>query len=316
MPDSPTRKDDSLAIGQAFEGRVTGVQPYGVFVGAGKTSGLCHKSAIPDSIDWTGLSIGARVRAVVLAVKPDRKLSLRLEEVLPHEPSQQRNPVRSIADGALAGHNLIYTKCIEKALEQGSRHVNRVGEQFKNNTRAQRAGLAAEADHQATFNIDAAFKGKDVKAYRLASTKELSPDLIVKDGSTGEELIRVSSKVMKTAKDSAKSQRPYSTQKRLVPKDQHADVIAHSKKMAMKEASKGPHRAPVAKEYQEVADMAVDRVEHSGVSSTPRTREDSLAISDKAKVGKVAGGDIVGGVGERALQGAKQGGAIGVLTPM
>ena len=125
----------------------------------------------------------------------------------------------------------------------------------------------------------------------------------------------MSSKVFKTAENTAKAQRGYDNQDRLSPQDQVADIRKIAARRAASERMKpGEARQQAAMEHEEVAKLATDRVEYKNVKSTPRTKAESYEMAQKAKKGAVVGKDIVGSAGERALQGAKQGGVAGAIA--
>jgi len=311
-------KQPEIEVGTSLEGVISGIQQYGVFVRVGKKSGLCHRSAIPRTLDLAHLKEGMRVRVTVLSIGSDNKISLALVEILEMPPTagqrEHRGKTRRASDSAIVGDNLVYAKGIEKAIRDGVNDINRVGQQFRNNPSPSRTGYVAEADPVATFNTDGAFQRAKVRAERLASTKPNSPDIVLKQGG-GKVVKEVSSKVYKTAKDSAEAQRGYHSQERLVPKDQFEEVKKYSVRKEASERAKGkPERSKIADEYKEVGEKATDRVEYGGVKSEARTRDESKEMSEKARDGKVTGNDIVGDLGARVKQGATQGAKSGAIA--
>ncbi len=206
--------------------------------------------------------------------------------------------------GALIGEGLRYTTDVKASLDRGAKKINQVGKQWGNCKSEILAGHTAEADHAATFNVDASFQGKKVRAVRLASNKELSPDIVIRSGKDGRAIREASSKVCGQAKHTAKHQRGYGEQDRLVPADQVQDVQQHARKMKLKESVGRPE---VSKEWSEVEQRTTDRIKAEGVESQPRTRRESQDVGQKAKAGSVATSDIVGGVGRRTVQGAVYG---------
>ena len=204
--------------------------------------------------------------------------------------------------GTLIGDGLRYTTDVKAALDRGAKKINQVGKQWGNCKSEALAGHVAEADHAATFNVDAAFQGKKIGAVRVGSNKERSPDVSVVSGRRP--VKEVSSKVCGQAKESAKQQRGYGEQDRLVPADQLKEVQQHARKKALKESVKRPE---VSQEWAEVEQRATDRIKTEGVESQPRTRKQSQEIGQKAKTESVATADIVGGASRRTIQGAVHG---------
>jgi predicted RNA-binding protein with RPS1 domain len=307
-----------IEVGATFEGTISGVQNYGVFVKFGRVSGLCHQTKIPKAIGLEYLKEGMRVRVAVISIRPDKKLSLALIEITDatsaRDLRERNSKTRRASNGAIVGSSLVYSKGIEKAIKDGVTEINKVGLQYQNNTVPSRAGYVAESDHVATFNTDAAFQRAKVKAERLDLNTDKSPDIALKNGD-GKAVSEASSKVYKTAEGSADHQRGYGDQERLVPKDQLEDVKKYAAKREASERAKGkPERNKVADEYKEVGEKATDHLELDGVKSKSRTREESREIGEKARDGKVVGNDIVGDWGTRMRQGATQGAKVGAAT--
>lgn len=300
-------------VGFEFVAIVSGIREYGFFAMEGEMAGLCHSSRIKNPLKLENIKLGMRVRVSVCAIREDGRLSLDLIEIIEGGNFQEFESDVAL-DAAVLANQTLQSERVKRALEQGTRRINRVGVQYARNSNPSRAGFVAEADHQATFNVDAAFQDSHLRAVRLASTKKTSPDIVVADMASKEAIKKVSSKVYKSAEETARSQRGYQGQERLVPQDQISEVKAFAEKRAAAEQIKGGHRKAVADEFRDVADNATDSVKHGSVSSSPRTRDASLKIAEKAKAGEVMGADIVGDVGRRARQGARQGGKAGAIT--
>lgn len=298
-------------------GVVSAVMSYGVFVQFGQLSGLCHTSNIPTTMDRAQLIKGCRVSIAIREQKPDKKYSLDILEVLPlAKPGRgpERQVRRPIVAGALIGENLGYSVKIGEAVQKAVKDINKVGGQYKNNPDASLSGFVAETAHTGTFNVDAAFQKSKVTAEHFKSIRKNSADINLFD-EQGKLVKEVSSKVFKTAEDTAKAQRGYGGQDRLVPSDQLDGVKKIAAQRAVSERMKpGEARQQVAMEHEEVAKLATDRVKLKNVKSTPRTKAESHDMAQKAKKGAVVGKDVVGGIGERAWQGAKQGGVVGAAA--
>lgn len=329
--ESTARTPNPLLSGGTHVGLVWRLTPDGLAVLFDLGWGFCHQAAIAPGIDWARLAVETRVEVRVIGEPNAFLLPLALLSVLDDRttdgkpansetilatPSPEERlgaAARTGGAGALIGDNLNYSRELDAALKRGVSSINGVGRQYRNNTRASRAGYVAEADHTATFNVDASFQRKSVRAERPASQEPKSADIEIKRPS-GEVVKKASSKVYKKPTDTADKQRGYDNQDRLVPKDQIEEVKSYSAKRATSEASKpGPNRQSVAEQYTEVAQKATDRLSHDQVSSTPRTRSESQEIGDKAAKGNVTGADIVGPVGTRIRQGAAQGAKSGAL---
>lgn len=293
-------------VGDVFSGLISHVKPYGFFVRFGPWFGLCHVSAIPSTFNRDLLTNGARVKIAVREIRPDRKLSLTLLDALPiRVPSHH-------ADGLLVADALNYSREIGAAVAKGVTEINRVGIRFRKNTASTRTGHVFEADHTATFNVDAAFQRSSARAERLGLTVRNSADIVIRD-KAGNVVQEVGAKVYKTAAETAQAHRGYGDQKRLSPQDQAADVKATASRRAAAERAKArPNRHEVAADFEEVARLTTDRVAHDRVKSQPRTRAASRKMANKAAKGAVTACDLVGKAGERIRQGAKQGGIMGV----
>ena len=76
-----------LAVGEIYEGKVTGITKYGAFVTLeGGKSGLVHISEIADSFVsdvHDHVQLGQTVRVKVLGISPDGKINLSLRKALP-----------------------------------------------------------------------------------------------------------------------------------------------------------------------------------------------------------------------------------------
>lgn len=229
--------------------------------------------------------------------------------------SLEGSAAQTATGGALIGDGLRYTKAVKGVLDRGVKKVNALGHQQRNCEPGVLTGHIAEADHAATFNADAVFQGKAVRATRLSSFKAKSADVVVTDRPGGEVIREVQSKVFWKAEKTADAQRGYGEMDRLTPADQAEKARTYAAKRAASEAQKeGANRAQVAQEYQEVADRTTDRIEARGASSQARTRNESRELSGKAQKGQFASSDIVGTVGRRAAQGAIYGARTGAVS--
>lgn len=78
-----TRKDtESLTIGSIYEGLVTGVKDYGVFVRIENCSGLLHRSKLSANTDVLAhFSLGQSIRVQLSNIRPDGKFELSLPAV-------------------------------------------------------------------------------------------------------------------------------------------------------------------------------------------------------------------------------------------
>lgn len=84
-----------LAVGEIVTGKVTGITNFGVFldIGEGKT-GMVHISEVSKTYvnqisDF--VSVGDSVKAKVLSVSPDGKISLSMKRATEDEAPQQKN---------------------------------------------------------------------------------------------------------------------------------------------------------------------------------------------------------------------------------
>lgn len=309
------------SIGSVHLGTVTKHLGYGFLVQVGPAIGLCHKSqmsVVGRQVDH--LVVGISYEFEVLTTDPTRaRISLRLarkDRTSRGRREERRHSAHSAAwtTGAVVADAAGYASTITDMVRNGATSINSVGCQYRNLDAPKRTGFVAEADHVATFNTDAAFKRSGVEATRLASHEKFSPDIAI-HGKDGQPLGAVSSKVYRDGPSAAKAQRGYGKQARLVPTDQLDDVRAVARSRASAERAKGrPNREAVAAEFNEVADLATDRVKNGQTESTPRTRAESKKTAEKARQGEVSGADIVGDYGPRIKDGAKQGAKGGAIA--
>ncbi len=83
-----------LAVGQIIEGKITGITAFGVFVGFGEgKSGLVHisevaRSYVSDINDF--VKVGDEVKAKILNIGEDGKISLSMKRALEPEKKEPR----------------------------------------------------------------------------------------------------------------------------------------------------------------------------------------------------------------------------------
>lgn len=311
-----------LVVGSVHVGEVVERRNYGVMVRIGPAVGLCHVSemeAVGRALN--SVQVGIVYEFEVLSRDPERRrMSLRLLRPGERPASFEQDATRASGagvTGAVVGGSAAYASGIHAAIKEGAATINAVGAQNASLKAPNRAGYVAEADHAATFNTDAAFRRSGLRAERPPSTVSKvarSPDLTVTDGA-GRDLGAASSKVYKDAKSTARAQRGYGKQDRIVPTDQLDEVRKHARGRAAAERASGkPNCAPVAEELDEVADRATDRLRRGETESTPRTRAESKRMGQKARRGAVDGRDIVGDAGRRVKEGATQGAKAGAVA--
>ena len=85
----------AIEVGNVFEGRVTGVKPFGAFVALpeGK-SGMVHISEVSNEYVQdinTVLHDGDAVKVQVINIAPDGKIALSIKRLLPPAPRQPRS---------------------------------------------------------------------------------------------------------------------------------------------------------------------------------------------------------------------------------
>lgn len=95
----------AIEVGNVFEGRVTGVKPFGAFVALpeGK-SGMVHISEVSNEFVQdinTALKEGQTVNVKVINIAPDGKIALSIKQLLPKP--ERSNPSRGSHGGGRAG---------------------------------------------------------------------------------------------------------------------------------------------------------------------------------------------------------------------
>ena len=85
----------AIEVGNVFEGRVTGVKPFGAFVALPEGgTGMVHISEVSNEFvqDIAAvLHIGDTVKVQVINVAPDGKIALSIKRLLPPAPRQPRD---------------------------------------------------------------------------------------------------------------------------------------------------------------------------------------------------------------------------------
>ena len=188
--------------------------------------------------------------------------------------------------GAASGSG--YVGEVEAAIGQFERLINDVGERYGGLGDHQLKGFVAEAHHAGSFNIDAARLGRDdVHATMPGSTSRGSPDIqVTADGGTHDFQL----KYYKTPADTATaiSDPVYEHQGKVVPSDQLAGVKAEAAERA---ARLQGHRPEQARQLDDTAARATDRVGHDGVASHPLGEKEALAVGREARSGDYKAGE-------------------------
>ena len=95
----------AIEVGNIFEGRVTGVKPFGAFVALPEGRvGMVHISEVSNEFVQDIAAVlhdGDTVKVQVINVAPDGKIALSIKRLLP------RNPVLPARRGRIAGHGLM-----------------------------------------------------------------------------------------------------------------------------------------------------------------------------------------------------------------
>lgn len=96
----------AIEVGNVFEGRVTGVKPFGAFVALPEGgTGMVHISEVSNEFvqDIAAvLHIGDTVKVQVINVAPDGKIALSIKRLLPppRQPREGRGPAGGARPGA------------------------------------------------------------------------------------------------------------------------------------------------------------------------------------------------------------------------
>ncbi len=214
--------------------------------------------------------------------------------------------------GAIAGDR--YVRDVNSAIDKLINDINSF-EGFKTKS-SMLQGDIAEFWHAGTFNIDAALKGNNSRAYVDRSHDFASPDISTNFGDSyglkyyhdGAASAKAQAKSIferykeytaKGGKDSLDkfledrgytdiesilNDPIYSGQKRLIPRDQLEEATEWLKKKIEKEKVNRPEQV---KRYQETLDLLEDRIRDAkGTESIPLSREDAQKLADLAKQGK------------------------------
>ena len=86
----------AIEVGNIFEGRVTGVKPFGAFVALPEGRvGMVHISEVSNEFVQDIAAVlhdGDTVKVQVINVAPDGKIALSIKRLLPQEPRAPRAP--------------------------------------------------------------------------------------------------------------------------------------------------------------------------------------------------------------------------------
>ena len=86
----------AIEVGNIFEGRVTGVKPFGAFVALPEGRvGMVHSSEVSNEFVQDIAAVlhdGDTVKVQVINVAPDGKIALSIKRLLPQEPRAPRAP--------------------------------------------------------------------------------------------------------------------------------------------------------------------------------------------------------------------------------
>ena len=86
----------AIEVGNVFEGRVTGVKPFGAFVALPEGRvGMVHISEVSNEFVQDIAAVlhdGDTVKVQVINVAPDGKIALSIKRLLPRQPREGRGP--------------------------------------------------------------------------------------------------------------------------------------------------------------------------------------------------------------------------------
>ena len=138
-------------------------------------------------------------------------------------------------------------------------------------------GFLAEEWHDHTFNLDAALKGKAIRANAIKPgepSNNTPIDIELSDGS------KAQLKYYKTAKDSAREQADprYAGMQRIIPADQLKEAEGIISKLVKVELAKDPN-SERARAYQDVQNMLTDRLKSGGAESKPLDEAEAKRIA-------------------------------------
>ncbi|WP_147446455.1 hypothetical protein [Corallococcus sp. CA047B] len=206
-----------------------------------------------------------------------------------------------------------------EALSKGEAALNSVGRQYANTPDASLAGRVAEEFHAATFNADAALKGRmELHARTTASAGRSFDAVDIEVTKTGAKVVDAQVKYLSTAEKTAKglSQPRYEGQSKIVPADQLEGVRSTAHQEAVRNTVKRPAQA---KHYEDTAAHASDRLQYETVQSQPQTKKGAVKLAKKARRGqakfkRVPTQDVARHVGTAAGRAAFAGGVVAGLV--
>lgn len=216
----------------------------------------------------------------------------------PHDPSEETTTERDVLQGAAVATN---ARQVDSAAAIGEGLKNLKEVRSKGYGAPQKGGFAAEVHHEATFNADAARKGLTVKATR--TTGGAAADLKITQGDqvVGEAQIKYRKTAAKATK--AVSHKKYDGMQKVVAEGQAERVRDLAGKRGVD--GLGEHN------YADTSRTAADRVEHSGASSKPLSRD---AAQSKRLGARMVAGEAGAAAKAGATSGAVIGGAMSAVT--
>jgi hypothetical protein len=192
---------------------------------------------------------------------------------------------------AVVGDAVLHNARAEVAndlLRLGEGSINNLGKQFAGATDSQLGGRVAEEAHAATFNADAAMKGRSKLFARTTVGAGRPHDVVdVEILSEGRPVSSAQLKYHGTAEKTAKalSEPQYRGQQKIGPAEQLKGI----RNTADKEAARNVVRRPEqAEHYRDTSARAGDQLEYEGIKSRELTRKGALKLARNGRKGQAA----------------------------
>lgn len=204
---------------------------------------------------------------------------------------------QSSIQGATFEQNQRHARAFDATQDMTTR-LNKTATQWRNSSKAQRAGRLAEEWHAGTFNVDAARKGMSSIAKTGASSAKSTADAdiwISKGTKTQHAQVKFHGTAKKTARALVKKK--YNRMQKVVPEEQLEQVKQYAKKR-----TKNPS-------HQDTVRNATDRLRHDGVESKALSRKEALNMAQDTQ--RAAQQALEKEIMNSAVNGAKAGAIAG-----
>lgn len=187
----------------------------------------------------------------------------------------------SVMGAKIAGQDIAR---VNKSTDEAMKKMNETAIIYKNLMTGCLKGFIAEEYHAQTFNVNAAVKGNDSRAFTPHATGGNNKNIDIRIKTKSGETIDYQSKYYKTAgKTSYELSNPeYKNMGKVAPAEQKADIKAHASRQAKRNGSVRPDQAD---NYEDTSKNIEDSISGDGIKSNPLSTDDAVSIAKDVKNG-------------------------------